>query len=44
MNKNMWRIVKGNEKSPIDLNKLLEWQSKDDKTKFIVDLALSDSR
>jgi hypothetical protein len=41
MNKNLWGIVKGTEKSPIDPNKLLEWQSRDDKAKAIIGLALS---
>jgi hypothetical protein len=37
-------IVKGTEQSPTDPNKLLEWQSKDDKAKAIIGLALSDSK
>jgi hypothetical protein len=43
MNKNLWGIVKGIEQSPTDPNKLLEWQSRDDKAKAIIGLALSDS-
>jgi hypothetical protein len=31
MNKILWGIVKGIEKSPTNPNKLLEWQSRDDK-------------
>ena len=42
MNKNLCGIVKGAEKSPTNQNKLLEWQSKDDKAKSIIALALSD--
>jgi Mg2+/Co2+ transporter CorB len=38
---NMWGIVKGTEKSLADPNKLLEWQSRDDKAKAIIGLALS---
>jgi hypothetical protein len=34
---------KGTEQSPIDPNKLLEWQNRDDKAKAIISLALSDS-
>jgi hypothetical protein len=42
MNQNLWEIVKGIEKSPRDRNKLLEWKNRDNKTKSIVGLALSD--
>jgi hypothetical protein len=45
MNKNLWGIVKGTEQSPTDPNKLLnEWQSRDDKAKAIIGLALLDSK
>ena len=40
-NQNLWGKVKGNEQSPTTPNKLLEWQSKDDKAKSIVGLGLS---
>ena len=43
MNKNLWEIVNGKEQLPTDPNKLLEWQSKDNKAKDIIGLALSDS-
>jgi hypothetical protein len=44
MNKNLCAIVKGTEQSPTDPNKLLEWQSRDDKAKATIGLALSDSK
>lgn len=43
MNKNLWEIVKGIGKSLTNPNKLLEWQSIDDKAKIIIGLALVDS-
>jgi hypothetical protein len=43
MNKNLWGIVKGNEQSSTDQNKLLEWQSRDDKAKAIIGFSLSNS-
>jgi hypothetical protein len=43
MNKNLWGIVKGTEATPADPNKLIEWESRDDKEKSIIGLALSDS-
>ena len=41
-NKNIQGIIKGTEPTPKDPNKLIEWQSIDDKAKAIIDLALSD--
>jgi hypothetical protein len=35
MNKNLWGIVKGTKAAPADPNKLIEWQSKDDKAKAL---------
>ncbi|KAH9291344.1 hypothetical protein KI387_043468, partial [Taxus chinensis] len=43
MNKNLWGIVNGKETAPTDASKLLEWQSRDDRAKAIIGLALSDS-
>jgi len=43
MNKNLWGIVKGIETTLGDLTKVLEWKSRDDKSKAIIDLALTDS-
>ncbi|KAH9327354.1 hypothetical protein KI387_007532, partial [Taxus chinensis] len=43
MNKNLWGIVNGKETTPTDASKLLEWQSRDDRAKAIIGLALSDS-
>jgi hypothetical protein len=43
MNKNLCRIVKGIEPELVDLNKLIEWQSKVDKVKAIIGLAFFDS-
>jgi hypothetical protein len=42
-NKNFWGIDNGIEVEPTDLNKLIVWQSRDDKEKFIIGLARSDS-
>jgi hypothetical protein len=39
----MWRIVNGNEQLPTYPNKLLEWQSRDNKAKTIIGLSLLDS-
>lgn len=39
---NLWGIVKGNGQSPIDQNKSLEWQRRDDKAIAIIGLCLSD--
>jgi hypothetical protein len=43
MNKNLWGIVKGTEAEPTNPNKLIKWQSKDDKEKAIIGLSLSNS-
>jgi hypothetical protein len=43
MNKNLWIIFKGTEVAPTDPNKLIEWENKDDKEKFIIGLSLLDS-
>jgi hypothetical protein len=43
MNKNLWGIVKGIEATPANPNKLIEWESRDDKEKAIIGLAFSDS-
>ncbi|KAH9331246.1 hypothetical protein KI387_003354, partial [Taxus chinensis] len=43
MNKNLWRIVDGKEPKPTDLTKLVEWETRDDKAKAIIGLALSDT-
>jgi hypothetical protein len=44
MNKTLWGIVKGIEKSSTYPNKLLEWKNRDDKSKAIIGLSLSDSK
>lgn len=44
MNKNLWGIINGNEKSPTDPNKWLEWHNRDDKAKAIIGLALLGSK
>jgi Mg2+/Co2+ transporter CorB len=41
MNKNLWEIIKGIEETPADLNKLIEWKSRDDEAKTIIGLSLS---
>lgn len=43
MNKKLWVIVKRIETTPRDLTKILKWQSRYDKVKAIIGLALSDS-
>jgi hypothetical protein len=42
MNKNLWGIVKGTKTTPANPNKVIAWQSGDDKAKAIIGLALSD--
>jgi len=44
MNKTLWGIVKGTERTLRDPIKLLEWQSRDDKAKAIIGHALADSK
>jgi hypothetical protein len=43
MNKNLWGIVKRTKTTPADPNKLIEWESRDDKEKSIIGLSLSNS-
>lgn len=43
MNKNLWVIVSGKEKTPTNANKLLHWSSRDDKAKAIIGHALFDT-
>jgi hypothetical protein len=35
MNKNLWGIAKETKAAPADTNKLIEWESRDDKEKAI---------
>jgi hypothetical protein len=42
-NKNLWGIVKGTKAALTNLNNLIEWESRDDKEKSIIGLAISES-
>jgi len=42
-NKSLWGVVKGTETEPARSNKIITWQSRDDKAKSIIGLAISDS-
>jgi len=44
MIKNLWRIVKGIEITPTKHSKLIDWQTRDDKAKVIIGLAIYDSK
>lgn len=44
MNKNLWGIVSGKEKEPIDVSKLLEQKTRDDEAKAIIELAMSNPK
>ena len=43
MHKKKWGMVNGKEALPIQVCNVLEWQSRDDKTKMVTGLALSNS-
>jgi hypothetical protein len=42
MNKNPWKNVKGTKAALADPKTLIEWESRDDKTKAMISLSLSD--
>jgi len=44
MSRNLWGIVKGKEKSPTDDRQLLELEKKEERSKSILGLSLSDSQ
>jgi hypothetical protein len=44
MHKNLWGIVKGTEKAPIDPKQLIEWEKREDRAKSILGLSLADSQ
>ena len=44
MNRGLWSIVEGTEKTPTDPKLFVEWESKEDKAKDIIGLALSNTQ
>ena len=43
-NKKLWGIIKGMEVESIDAKQLIEWQTRDEKAKYIIGLSLSYSK
>ena len=43
MSRNLWSIVKGIERAPIDARQLNEWEKREERAKSILGLSLSDS-